>query len=98
MSKTPPPKITYRYEDKIENLLDQYSQQLAVEDKLFAEKHKHLNHHDYACARDNDPILGCILEVIAKIYETAIPIAIIIKDDRVKLKTTGPGSPGGISH
>lgn len=84
MSNTSNPKITFRYEDKIENLLDQYSQQLAVEDQRFALRNKNLDRHDYACARDSDPILGCILEVIAKIYETSIPIVIIIEDDRVK--------------
>lgn len=96
MSKIPAPVITYRYEDKIENLLDQYSQQLAVEDSRFAQANKDLNQHDYACARDNDQVLGCILEVIAKIYEQAIPIAIIV--DRgpvlkpVDLNSPGPGA------
>tara|TARA_R110000803_G_scaffold5230_5_gene17340 strand:+ start:1253 stop:1549 length:297 start_codon:yes stop_codon:yes gene_type:complete len=78
MSNSQEPRVRYVYDDKTENLLDQFSQQLAVEDKIFAEKNKTLNQHDYACARDNDQVLGCILEVIAKIYEQAIPIAIIV--------------------
>ncbi len=93
-----PPRITYRYDDATENLLDQYSQQLAVQDKIFAVSHKLLNQHDYACARDNDPVLGCILEVIAKIYDQAIPIAIIIEDTDVKLVDDLDGPGRGIKH
>ena len=93
MSSPQDPKVTYRYEDKIENLLDQFQQQLAMEDARFAEAHKHLNQHEYACARDNDKVLGCILEVIAKIYEQAIPIVIIIDRGPV-IKPVGLNSPG----
>jgi len=74
----PEQSIKYVYDDYTENLLTQYAQQLEQQEKLFAGRNKHLNQYQYARLRDQDPVMMAILDVIAKIYEQAIPIAIII--------------------
>ncbi len=73
--------IVYVYDDKTENLLDQYQQQLAVYEKLFEVNNKNLKPYDYARLRDLDPVMMAILDVIAKIYDQAIPIAIQVFEE-----------------
>lgn len=73
--------IVYVYDDKTENLLDQYRQQLAVYEKIFEAANKNLKPADYARLRDCDVVLMAILDVIGKIYEQAIPISIQIFEE-----------------
>lgn len=75
------PQIVYVYDDKTENLLDQYTQQLAHCEKVFAARNKHLKIQDYARLRDTDLVMMAILDVIAKIYEQAIPVAIQVFEE-----------------
>tara|TARA_R110002096_G_C14661910_1_gene728336 strand:+ start:23839 stop:24123 length:285 start_codon:yes stop_codon:yes gene_type:complete len=92
-------RIQYVYEDKIENLLDQYSQQLAHHEKIFHEKHKDLDPLTYSRLRENDPATSEILGVIARIYEANIPIALVITDEKAGPAGTGaPGPAGDIRH
>jgi len=87
-------RLQYVYDDKTENLLDQYTQQLAHYERIFHEEHKHLDRLTYARARDNEPIMTEILSVIERIYAQAIPIALVITDDDDKVTDNGLDQEG----
>ncbi len=90
------PRIIYVYDDVTENLLNQYKQQLDHHEKIFASKNKDLSNTEFAHYRDLDPVLLSILEVIAKIYDQAIPIAVQIQYEQTPTDVDGPGR--GTSH
>ena len=96
MSKAP--KIIYIYDDFTENLLNQYKQQLDHHEKIFEAKFKHLTPANYAHLRDRDDVMMAILDVIAKIYDQAIPIAINISYPEQEGNAAGPGKAGGVRH
>lgn len=74
-------RIQYVYEDKVENLLDQYKQQLEFYENLFYKNHGKLDPLAYARLRDEDYVMNEILGVVAKIYEQSIPIALVVIDE-----------------
>ena len=76
------PAITYVYDDFTENLLTQYQQQLQLYEQMFFDSYGHLPPNVYAELRDQDDMILAILDVVAKIYEQAVPIAIILQDDK----------------
>lgn len=86
-------RIQYVYEDSVENLLDQYTQQLGFYEKAFEKENEKLSPLGYARKRDNDPVMNEILGVIARIYENSIPIALIITDDELA-PPAGPAEAG----
>lgn len=74
-------RVTRRYDDKTENLLDQYRAQLDFYEKHFDKLNQHLSRSDYALARDADPVMIEIVLVLTQIYDQAIPIALEITDE-----------------
>ena len=84
------PHITYVYDDATENLLDQYTQQLAVYEKVFETNNKHLDNYEFSRLRDRDEVMMAILDVIARIYDQAIPIAILLNDGVKLVPDKGP--------
>ena len=74
-------RMKRRYDDKTENLLDQYNAQLAFYESHFDKMNQHLTHEEYARARESDPVMTEILIIITQIYEQAIPIALEIIDE-----------------
>lgn len=90
-------KIVHVYDDATENLLNQYTQQLAHYEKIFEANNQHLSKAAYARHRDRDPIMLEILDVIAKIYEKAIPIAILVENGPT-MPSAGDAPTGGTKH
>ncbi len=89
MSQTQP-RITFVYDDDTQKLLQQYQQQLSDYEEIFDVYNKHLDSYEYSRLRELDPVLMTILEVIGRIYETAIPVRILIGDEIL--------IPTGVSH
>ncbi len=69
------------YDDKTENLLDQYHTQLAFYENHFDKLNQHLTRDAYAMKRDADPVMCEIILVLTQIYDQSIPIALDITDD-----------------
>lgn len=83
-------KITRVYDDRTENLLNQYKDQLAYYEDLFHSQNIKLSNTEYAEKRDIDPVMCEILEVIAQIYSREIPIALVITDNNGASPTRNP--------
>ncbi len=86
----PAPRITFVYDDDTQKLLQQYQQQLEDYEEIFDMYNHGLTSYEYSRRRELDPVLMTILEVISRIYETAIPIRILIGDDTL--------TPTGATH
>ena len=93
------PRAVFNYDEYTERLLGQYQQQLADWEKVFEADHKHLPRQEFVELRDRDPIMMAILDVVAKIYEQAIPISITIVDDAPTKAPSNITTPkGGFKH
>lgn len=90
-------RIQHVYEDKVENLLDQYKQQLEFYEHKFLKDNNKLTPMAFALKRDEDPVMNEILGVVAKIYEQSIPIALVVTDDGKAgpADLAGPGRSAG---
>lgn len=77
----PAPRITFIYDDDTQKLLQQYQQQLEDYEEIFDMYNHDITSYEYSRRRELDPVLMTILEVISRIYETAIPIRILIDDE-----------------
>ena len=71
---------------------------MKVFEALFENTYGHLLPVEYAQLSDQDPAMMAILDVIAKIYEQAIPINIDIKYAEPKKSTDLDNPSKGVNH
>ncbi len=85
-----PLKIRRVYDDRTENLLDQYHAQLQFYEDHFDKLNQHLSREDYAQKRDADIVMVEIILIITQIYDQAIPIALEVTDGTEGHDVIGP--------